>query len=483
MSMIVPKSLLSDEQKTFLKICCTYAYDPTDKHRMKYKEKLDTLVNIDPVAIKFAQQAFFQERSEMMKKYLGRKAYDYHDNPTDDKPPILFYVCLPNGDFILPYALSRIILKKNLNFERSFPKIDLKFTGQLREDQPGFCKTMISHLESSGTTTMAVCTGEGKTAMGAYLSCWGELITCVLISIKPLIKQWVSTFETFTTARLADSSIWVVSDEQPEDINKVKVLICMEERMSKINPLLVNRIGTVIIDEAHRFCVPSMIGCWLFFQPRYLIVETATVERVDDQMERVIYAAAGLWNVFKKSTKVFPVIKIETKIKGVRSSGKRGINYTKLIQSILYEENNIIDKLILEILRQNPGKKTLILTKETKHINNMVEYLGNLGIKSSPFYGDMETYEGSKILIGTAGKIGTGFDEATFDENFDGTKLEVMVFCNTVRKFDTLQQNVGRIRHDAPIIYIMVHDDPIFKDHWRLMSWWFENYTSAKVIV
>lgn len=490
MSVIVSKDLLSDSQITFLKLTCTYAFDPTGKSRPIGLKKIQPL-KVNQTVKNFAELAFFQEMSEMMRKYLGQKVYDF-DSYTQSPEPICFYAALPNGDYILPYTLTRLLLDRNLNFELTFPKVDLTFKGTLREEQVGFCKIMLEQLLTVGTTTMGVYPSAGKTIMGAYLGSEMGLTICVMITLKPLIKQWRQTFETFTNVSVQDGSLWLVGEKLdkdkrsesnefiPKDLDRIKVLICMDERLGKIPVSLASRIGTVIFDEAHQFCVPSRIGCWMFFQPRYIIIETATVERPDDGMERVIYASAGVWGVSKKSDKVYPVYKVETQIKGIREPGKKGPNYTKLVQSILYDDRT--NQIILAIIKNFPTKKILILTKETKHIDVLFDLINSENLAVSKFYGDMTTYKNNLILIGTPGKLGTGFDEATFSEDFDGHRLEVLILTSTIRKFNTLEQNIGRVlRSEGPIVFTLVHNDGIFKKHWELMTWWFEKFTQAQV--
>lgn len=472
--MLVQRRDLTEDELYFIKYTCVYHYDLSNRVREQLRDKIKAL-DVNDGAKSFALIAFCAPLDEMVVKYLGPKLFDPGEKYRV-KENIEFYEVLPSGDVLLPYALARLLLNKNFNFDIPYPTIGRNFIGSLREYQIPLIKSMTEHLEKSGTTTMNVYPGAGKTVMGIWLSCWSKKVTCILITLTTLIKSWKTTIERYT-----DMKLWIVDDDDiPDDVD---VIICMDERLHKIPKKLRERIGTLILDEAHLFCVPSRRTKWLAFQPRYLIIETATLKRPEDNMERMAYASAGLWGVTLRSSKPFNIYPIKTGLKGERVKNKLGTtDFGKLLQSILYREDVYIH--ILNIVRKHLNGRVLILTKETDHAKRVSEYLIHSGYKTSEYYGPMKSYKHSNILIGTPGKMGTGFDEATFDEDFTGEPVDVLILTSTIRKPTTLEQNVGRVlRADAPTVYVLIHDDSIFAGHWYIMKWYFTEFTSGKVIV
>lgn len=465
---------LTQDQKLLIRYACIYSYDLSNKARKTLSEMINRL-DVNGGVKSFALVAFCSELDEQVIKYLGGKFNDIMAKKRgESKSDIQMYEPLSNGDVLVPYAFARLLIGENKNLLIPYPEIpgDRVFRGELRDHQSALTETMLTHLRSSGTTTMNVYPGAGKTIMGIYLTIALKKVTIVMITLVALIKSWKTTVERFTNLKL-----WIVGEgECPSDVD---VLICMDERIHKIPKEIRMKIGTVIIDEAHLFCVPSRRTKWLAFEPHYLIIETATLKRPEDNMERMAYACAGLWGVTLRSSKEFIVHGIKTGLKGERQSNKiGGVDFTHLLQTILYRDE--MNGFIRDIVNKHSKERILILTKEKDHVDKISMFLQEIGRTSSKYYGSLKKYPHSDILIGTPSKMGTGFDEATFDDDFKGDPVNVLILTSTIKKFSTLEQNVGRVlRADAPIVYVFIHDDNIFNGHWYLMRWYFSEHMSA----
>ena len=96
---------------------------------------------------------------------------------------------------------------------------------------------------------------------------------------------------------IKDEDLWYVNDKPKEN---AKIMVCMSGRTDKISQTLRNKVGTLIIDEAHCFCSESRIKALLAFTPRFTIAETATPIK-DNGMHKIIQSIAGTHYIKKIS--------------------------------------------------------------------------------------------------------------------------------------------------------------------------------------
>lgn len=471
MSVKLNKKSLTVSQLNYIQICCTYFKNPVSTQKNNYKKVLLKL-DISPKAIKFALDCFFCDLDPILIKYLGGKLKHSFDSNVNVDTPISFYMNI-GEDILVPMAVGNIITGKNNNFLLNYPSRDFNFTAELKDEQKEIVPIFIDHLKKTGSTTVCLYPGAGKTYIGSYLSSHFKHLTIIFIHLSTLLKQWISTFEKSTDAKL-----WIVGEKQPEYFD---VIICMEERLVHIPENILKQIGTIIIDEAHCFCVPSRIPCWLL-QPKYLILLTATLKRPDDMMERMAYASAGNWNVTIKSKKPFNVYPIFTGIEAPIEKNSRGADWGKLVKYLLFNDER--NKLILDIVYNRLlNNKFLIVSTMISHVDCLTDLCKNKNLSVASYRGTDKSYVDSQILIGTVPKIGTGFDEAAFCESFDGKRINIMILCMTIKKLTTFEQTIGRVlRAECPDVYILIDDNNINKNHWSILKWWFLNYTEAKII-
>lgn len=358
----------------------------------------------------------------------------------------------------LPYKFGAALMQVFPNEDIEFPKVHMNYTGTLRDYQDPIMHQAWEQLEMHGTTTLNLHTGWGKTLAGAYLASRYDLMTCVLIPNKPLIKSWRTTFERWT-----DAKIWVVGQKIPPVAN---VVICLITSVHKIPVEYKKLIGTLIIDEAHTACTGIRASAMLGFHPRYIIAETATLEK-GDGTERIIELICGTHSIVVRPTKRLEVYRINTGYKPMREYRVTGETaYDKLQKDIsLCEERNDI---ILDLVKEHHKEhKILVMTHLTEHCELIYECLNKLDYDVAFLYGNAKSYKDSNILVGSISKIGTGFDPETFCEEFDGRAMDMLILCSSIKKWQKLEQVVGRVcRADQPIIYHLIDDDTIITSHW-----------------
>lgn len=382
--------------------------------------------------------------------------------------PILFYF-MEGGNLHIPYLFGSALFQVIPNLDIQYPTVHVNFKGSLRENQVAVEKEAWEQLQTKGTSTLGLYPGFGKTILGARLSSRTNLVTVILVHREILTTQWKKTFEDFTTAR-----VWIVGENNPPSM--CDVIICMNTRWHIIPASVRNQVGFLIIDEAHAFCTPTNVGCLLAFHPKYILIESATLER-DDEMEAMIYAIAGEHGVFREFNSTFNILKINTNTVPERKLNRAGdIDYLTLVSSTLFNErrNNIIADLTV----QNSTCKILILTSLVDHALLIHKMLIARGIHSDCLCGSKKCYQDATVLVGTISKIGTGFDQATFCPTYDGRPFDLLILVASIKKTSVLVQNIGRLfrSRKVPTLFHLVDRDDIFKSHWyRCRKWYLKH--------
>lgn len=379
--------------------------------------------------------------------------------------PVTFYR-LEDGILHLPYLFAASLFQIIPNVDINYPKLGWKFTGQMLPRQVTVEEEAWKQLSSQGTSTLGLYPGFGKTVLGAGLSGRAGLLTVILVHRDILVGQWKKTFERFTNAK-----VWCVGEKNPPPI--CDVIICMDTRWSAIPKELRDAVGFLIIDEAHAFCTPGHVACLLAFHPKYILAESATLER-DDEMESMIYAICGNHGIYREFDGPFSVIKINTGLKHVRKENvKQGTDWHALVSDSLFCENR--NRLIVELVKANTSRTILVLTSMVKHAELVNKMLVDEEISSDFLCGSKKGYKDGKVLVGTVSKIGTGFDQETFCTSYSGSRFDLLILVCSIKKYSVLVQNVGRVfRSENPTIMYLVDDDSIFENHWKISRRWFK---------
>jgi hypothetical protein len=378
--------------------------------------------------------------------------------------PIIFYND-KGASVDIPYIFASSLFQFIPNINIKYPIVNLQFKGTLREYQKPVITEAWEQLHKYGTTTLGLHPGWGKTIAGSRLACELKLPTVILVHREILTTQWKKTFQDTSNA-----DIWIVGEKNPPPL--ANVIICMDTRWQQIPKEFRDKIGTLIIDEAHAFCTPGHVNCLLAFHPKYIIIESASLMR-DDGLHSMIYAIAGTHGVFRETNKPFNVIKVMTNTKPIRKLNRmQGVDWTALLRDTLMNQRR--NQLIILFVQQNLNQKILILTSLKDHTTLLYEALDKLGIPSDYLCGTKRGYKDSTVLVGTMSKIGTGFDPATSCPTYAGRPFDLLLVVSSIKKYQMLIQNIGRVfRADFPTVMHFVDNDDIFKSHWYKARKWY----------
>lgn len=435
------------------------------------------------MSVRFAVKDFGPELHEMVATHLhlapkekyvpGKSKFA----PKKLSEPIRFYDVI--GDYIhLPMAYAGLLTKTppNRHLQHSPHAMCFNPEKSLLPRQVDVIPEALQYLDKIGGVHLDLYPGFGKTVVSCYLACQLGHLTMVYLHMEVFIKQWKKVFTDFAVG----AKIWVVGEKFPElkPGEYISVIICMEGRYHKIPDPIMRAVGTVIVDEAHNFCVPSRVGALLAPQPKYIISCTATLER-DDGMESIIETLVGKTAISRESKRKFEYIELRTGLKIPVENTKNGTcNYPKFTNDVCDHvfRNTLIVKLVLD----NPEKKILVMTGRVNHAKYLCSVLQKLGESCDYIAGKKKTYKDSRVLIGSSSMIGEGFDEANFCEDWNGVRMNMLILCNSIKSKKNLNQYLGRVfRSENPIVFDLVDNVSITLRHLRSRLKWYKSHSGT----
>lgn len=386
--------------------------------------------------------------------------YDLTDDKKGVKIPF-FYACKTFGH----------LYNQNLPHHRVINSYQPPFEAQLREQQYEPANTAYQLLSTFNSVTIGLPPGFGKTIIGAWLWYLMGFTGLVFSHRDTICRQWHTSF-TKCIPGIAHK-IWIVGETPAPAQDEIPaIIICMYGRYKQIPEELLKKIGTLIVDEAHLFCTPDKVSALLAIQPRYIIMESATLER-DDGMHKMIQLIAGDHGVFKVSEVPYSIYCVETGILVPEQKTSRGVITSELRKSLA--SDSIRNEIIIDIIKQNLHKKFMVLTRVADHVPLIQKLLLDVGITSGTLYRSKSSYNDSRVLIGTVDKMGTGFDEANGCVDFGGEKSNVIIITHSIKKWQVYEQLRGRVmRSENPIVIWLNDRNKMVRRHFKGLESWFE---------
>lgn len=412
------------------------------------------------------------------------------------------------GYIDIPFKMGSGLFKVAPNMNNRHRKAKGRFINELYDYQEPIVERCMEFINDNQTCILQAYTGFGKTIVSTFLHCNfpNKTLGLVMVALGDHAKQWKKAYENNTTMRvkvLENTRKMSVSD-----FNHIDVIICLYTRVENIPTKILDRIGELFIDEGHLFCTQNKVSPLLSVHPKRIIVYTATLEREDDGMEKMIYMLTGKENmVMCDIIKDFTVYKVNTGLEVPDIRAKAGHRDYVARMTWISEDDRLNKMIVMHIYKlcQNTDNKILVTCCRVEHAQGLEEQFQEYckerrheirakrrrfrkagkeyrteekyRISSDWLAGNKKNHFDSRVIFGNTQKMGTGYDIANFCDDFDGINFNVWICLCSFKKKSVLYQNAGRVifRTEDPIVYHYVHNDVIIKRHWGISQGWYKS--------
>lgn len=364
--------------------------------------------------------------------------------------PKMVELCFLDGNrLIVPFAYKKEI---NRPGREQFGSVNFNFSGVLREPQVVVKNEAIKALNNTGSIMIACYPGFGKTCLAINIASKIKMKTLIICHRIVLIKQWEKAINTFARG----ATIQVVNSGSLK--KNVDFYIINPTTVSKKGVDFFKDIGFVVCDEAHLIMAEKVSECMRFLFPRYVLGLSATPYRTDG-LNAMIDFYFGKEKIIRKLYRPHIVYKISTGIKPDVKLNKMGkVDWGSVIDS----QSNHVERneMIIKLIKRFPENVFLVLCKRISQANYLVKRLEMEKESVTSLIGVNQEYEQkSRILVGTVGKTGVGFDHP---------RLNSMILAADVENY--FIQYLGRVfrRQDTiPVIFDIVDNFGLLGKHFN----------------
>jgi len=308
-------------------------------------------------------------------------------------------------------------------------------------------------IDGNGRFLLGNFTVTHNTAMSIYIASKINLKTLVLCHRIVLINQWKDSIQRFCP----DAKVQILSSKS--DIkNNTDFFIINASNVSKHTRDFYKDIGFVIVDEAHLIMAEKLSYCMRYLLPRYLLGLSATPYRTDG-LNVLMELYFGKNRIERKLFRKHIVYRINTGIKPDVKLNRMGkVDWGSVIDSI--SNNKERNEMIITLIKKYSDNVFLVLCKRVSQAEYIVNRLKEEGEDVTSLIGCQQEYEQkSRILVGTAQKVGTGFDHPLLNS--------LILACDVEQYFIQYLGRVFRRKDTEPCIFDFVDDFNLLIKHYR----------------
>ena len=363
-----------------------------------------------------------------------------------------------NDAFFLPRLFSVNYPSKHLcvftGKQESYAptKIDVKFTGTLRDKQHDLVNTFLKIYKDKGYVNGIAKSypGSGKTFMAIYLAAQWKIKTLIIVDNQNLMKQWIKTIIDFTNLTVDDIGIIQQKHlglEKPIIIAMGQTLQSYLKRGIQEAFKLMDKagIGLVVYDEVHTTsAAPVFSKISLLFRTRNIIGLSASPFHIGTQ-EILMHNTIGNIVYETKNYDMKPTYRLlfyksalDSKKLFVISKMTEYLHRKALYNKLIISSDNY-KNLILEQTRKMRalGHRIIIICFTKIQVTTISEMLEINGLKNTRFYGEEREIDFTEnILVVTYSFCGKGFDFPA---------LSCLILATPLAGRKSLIQVIGRI--------------------------------------
>jgi superfamily II DNA or RNA helicase len=370
---------------------------------------------------------------------------------------LTFYKRLPEG-LTLPRGFTRQIIglcnRRGIAYHiedrrKSFPPVPFEFSGQLRR----FQEKALTDIIARDFGTLSAPTGTGKTVIALAAIAKRRQPTLVIVHTKELMYQWRDRASQFLD--LEEPEIGLIGDGKNRTGDRLTIGIV--NSIYKMAERIRDRVGFLVVDEAHRTPARVFTEAVTAFDSRFMLGLSATPWRRDRLTRLISWHLGDL--VYEVSREALQqqghILKADIVWRETDfvTSFDPSEEYSRMLSELTQDpaRNQLIAGDVSREAR-NGGGTCLVLTDRKEHAATLRDLLTGQRIDAALLTGDTPNHERKaivdrlnegciKALCATGQLIGEGFDCRGLQTLFLATPI----------KFDgRVLQYLGRVLRPAP---------------------------------
>ena len=345
------------------------------------------------------------------------------------------------------------------------------FRGVLRPDQQEALEAVLKY----DFGMLVAPTAFGKTVTAAALIAHRKLSTLVIVHRADLMRQWQERLGSFI-ALPDEQKIGFIDAGKKKSTGLLDIAVIQSLARREDLSELFKQYGQIIIDEAHHLSAQSFEAVLKQANSRYLLGVSATPVRSNGHHPIIFMQCGPIRHSAKRPAHVPDQLKVR-----IRHLPTPNIPPHASIQEVircLSEDSSRNARIVADAIQAlNDGRKVLLLTKRTEHLDLLYEKLKSIDKPCFMLHGRMKVKERQlvinalaelpedmpHILLVSAQLVGEGFDHAP---------LDTLILTLPISWEGSLQQYAGRLHrahvHKSDILIY----DYVEQDHPQLARMW-----------
>jgi superfamily II DNA or RNA helicase len=342
--------------------------------------------------------------------------------------------------------------------------IDVKFYGDLRDDQAEAIRQTLQHDEG----VLCAPTAFGKTVVAAKLIADRAVNTLILVHREQLLEQWRARLAAFLD--LPQKAIGQVVGGKDKRNGLIDVALLQSLQHKGEVKDCVAEYGQVIADECHHLTAFSFEQVMRQVKAKFILGLTATPTRKDGH-HPIIFMQCGPIRFNLSAREAAERSPFQHLVVPRQTSFRMPSEITDLTIHDAYaalvtnDERN--QQIVADIVQAVcAGRTPLVLTNRTDHLERLASRLSEIqhvfvlkgGMRKKERQATVEklasiTNGTPRVLLATGSYIGEGFDDS---------RLDTLFLTMPISWRGTLQQYVGRLHrlhHDKKIVRVFDYVD------------------------
>jgi len=349
--------------------------------------------------------------------------------------------------------------------------INIKFVGELRDNQKPVVKTFIDTIKKNGDTgggLFELPCAYGKTVIGLNVISQLKKKCLIIVHKEFLMNQWIERIQQF----LPDARVGKIQGQIIDIDNKDIVIAMLQSLSMKDYPeSIFQSFGLTIIDEVHHIS-SEVFSCALFkLVTKYTLGLSATMNRKDGTTK--IFKMFLGEVIFKGSrdeehnvvVRAIEYISNDEEFKKVSTDFRGNVQYSTMISKlcIFNHRSEFILRVVNDMIKENPLQQIMILAHNRNLLTYLHDAINSREIASVGYYvGGMKELalketETKQIIIAT-------FSMA--QEALDIKTLTTLIMATPKTDIEQAVGRILRVRHGTPVVVDIIDEHQPFKNQW-----------------